>query len=272
MSAGGEQVVLDVAGVRAAYVAHPALAGVTLRVERGEWLGILGPNGSGKTTLLRVLGGYLRPLGGTVLLEGRPVASYPSRERARRLAGVGAEPPPEFGFTVLEFVLLGRIPHAGPWEGEGEEDRRAVERALRLTGTEALAGRPLAALSAGERQRVYLARALAQRPRVLLLDEPTAHLDLRYQQEVLALLERLRREEGLTLVTVLHDLNLAALYCQRLLLLAGGRVLAAGGAGEVLRPEVLRAAYGCEVCVAPHPVLGVPQVLPAAPGGAGGPA
>lgn len=265
MGTDGSGFVLEVLDVRAAYDAAAVLQGVTLRVGRGEWLGILGPNGSGKTTLLRVVGHYLRAAGGRVVLEGRELATYPPLERARRLAAVGAELPADFAFSVFEFVLLGRIPHAPGWGGEGEEDRLQVARALEATGSAHLAARPLASLSAGERQRVQVARALAQQPGVLLLDEPTAHLDLRYQGEIMDLLDRLRRSRGVTLLTVLHDVNLAAVYCQRLLLMAEGRVAAAGGPREVLRPELLRAVYGGHVCVTEHPVLGVPQVLPGPP-------
>lgn len=254
-------VAIELDGVRVAYAAREAVAGVTLRVESGEWLGILGPNGAGKTTLLRVLGGYLRTAGGRVALLGRPLAAYPAAQRARVLAAAGSEPPGEFAFTVAEYVLLGRTPHAGSWWLDAPADWEEVYRALDLTGTVPLAGRRLDELSSGERQRVHLARALAQRPRVLLLDEPTAHLDLQHQVEVMQLLERLRAREGLTVVAALHDLNLAALYCRRLVLMDGGRVYAAGEPAEVLREDHLRAVYRCPVRVVAHPEAGVPQVL-----------
>ena len=255
-------VVIEVAGIRVAYAAEPVLDGLSLAVAEGEWLGILGPNGSGKTTLLRTLSGYLPARAGHVLIEGRPVAAYGARERALRLAAVGSGFTAEVPLTVAEYVALGRTPHlAGPWGRERAGDWEAVRAALERVGVAGLAGRPVAELSAGERQRVVLARALAQEPRILLLDEPTSHLDIGHQVEVMDLLDRLRRSLGLTLVAVLHDLNLAALYCDRLLLLREGRVLAAGSPAEVLTPARLREAYGCDVLVQRHPVAGVPQVV-----------
>ncbi|EKP95813.1 ABC transporter ATP-binding protein [Thermaerobacter subterraneus] len=263
---------LEVRGVRVGYAADPVLDGLTLEVRRGEWLGVAGPNGSGKTTLLRTLSGYLKPWAGQVLLDGTVLGAWRPDRRARRLAVAGVEAGSTLSLTVEEYVALGRTPHLqGLWAWESARDREAVTRALAWVGLEALAGRPLATLSAGQRQKALLARALAQEPVVLLLDEPTSHLDLRHQVEIMDLLDRLRRHLGLTLVAVLHDLNLAALYCQRLVLVKDGRVAAAGEPARVMRPEILSRVYGCSVLVVPHPQLGVPQValLPGGPGGPG---
>ncbi|ADU51413.1 ABC transporter related protein [Thermaerobacter marianensis DSM 12885] len=261
---------LEVRGVRVGYAADPVLDGVTLEVHRGEWLAVAGPNGSGKTTLLRALTGFLEPWGGAVYLEGTALSAWRPSQRARRMAVAGVEPGPVTGLTVAEYVALGRTPHLqGMWSWEGPRDREVVARALAWVGLDPLADRPLETLSAGQRQKAVLARALAQEPVVLLLDEPTSHLDLRHQVEIMDLLDGLRRGLGLTLVAVLHDLNLAALYCQRLVLLQDGRVAAAGEPAQVIRADVLRRVYGCPVLVVPHPRLGVPQValLPGVPPG-----
>ena len=263
---------LEVRGVRVGYAATPVLDGVTLEVGAGEWLAVAGPNGSGKTTLLRTLSGYLRPQAGWVRLEGTDLAAWRPTARARRLAVAGVESGPGSGLTVAEYVALGRTPHLeGLWGWEGPRDREAVARALAWVGLADQAHRPLDVLSAGQRQKALLARALAQEPAVLLLDEPTNHLDLRHQVEIMDLLDGLRRRLGLTLVAVLHDLNLAALYCQRLVLMEAGRVVAAGPPAQVMRPDVLGRVYGCPVLVVPHPRLGVPQValLPGGPSGPG---
>lgn len=263
---------LEMLGVRVGYAADPVLDGMTLEVRRGEWLAVAGPNGSGKTTLLRTLSGYLQPWAGQVLLDGTALRAWRADRRARRMAVAGVEAGTPPSLTVAEYVALGRTPHLqGIWAWEGPRDREAVARAMAWVGLEDLADRPLATLSAGQRQKAVLARALAQEPVVLLLDEPTSHLDLRHQVEIMDLLDQLRRRLGLTLVAVLHDLNLAALYCQRLVLVQAGRVAAAGEPARVLRPEILSRVYGCSVLVVPHPQLGVPQValLPGRPPGPG---
>lgn len=243
-----DEVVLQVEGLRAGYGAVDVLQGVDLAVRAGEFWGILGPNGSGKTTLLRCLAGVLRPRAGRVLLKGRRVDELPRREVARAVAvlpsGGGWLPEAE-AFSVRQVVALGRY----PWgEGEGST-ASAVEESLALLGLEPLAERRLGELSGGERQRVFLARALAQEPRALLLDEPTAHLDLRHQAATLSLVRRLVRERGLAAVAVLHDPNLALRFCDRLLLLRSGRAVAAGEPAAVLSAENVRAVYGAEVLV-----------------------
>jgi iron complex transport system ATP-binding protein len=228
-----------------------ALSGVTLTIAPGEFVGLIGPNGSGKTTLLRCLSGLLAPHGGAVLLDGRALAGWRPAELARRVGVVAQGDGAAFEFTVGQVVAMGRYPHRRRWQPETADDRQAVAAALAQTGLTSLAERPVTALSGGERQRVALARALAQEPQTLLLDEVTAHLDLGYQAEILALLRRLNADRGLTIVAVLHDLNLAARACQRLLLLSGGRILAAGSPAEVLTPANLLSAYGVRTEVAP---------------------
>ncbi|BDG59106.1 heme ABC transporter ATP-binding protein [Caldinitratiruptor microaerophilus] len=255
---------IQVLGVSCAYGAHPVLAGVTLQVRRGEFAGIVGPNGSGKTTLLRAIARVLAPTAGSVLVDGRDVARLGARALAREIGAVAQDTAVPFDFTVEEIVQMGRLPHLGPLQAEGPRDRQAVERALALTRTDALRDRPVTGLSGGERQRVLLARALAQEPRILLLDEPTAHLDVGHQVEVMDLIWRLNRTAGVTVLAVLHDLNLAAQYCDRLFLLSGGRLLAAGTPAEVLTETWIRTAYGAHTVIVRHPRTGCPQVLPLA--------
>jgi ABC-type cobalamin/Fe3+-siderophores transport system ATPase subunit len=240
--------VLRLEGVTAGYGSRDVVRRVSFAVAEGEMLGVLGPNGAGKSTLLRVATGVLPPREGRVLVAGRDAASMTSREIARQLAVLPQEAPPAFPASVLDTVLLGRFPWHAAFSFESEDDVAVAEQALRDVGAAELRDRDLGSLSGGERQRVLLARALCQRGRVLLCDEPTAHLDLRHQAETFALLARLR-EEGRAVVVVTHDLDLAARCCDRLLLVAGGETVAAGTPEEVLTAENARAAFGVPVSV-----------------------
>lgn len=263
------RVVLEVDGVCCAYGAEPVLEGVRLRVVPGELVALVGPNGAGKTSLLRALAGLLAPRRGAVWVGGREVRSLGAAERARSLAVVPAEGVGDAQLAVEEAVALGRLPHRGPLAALTPTDRAAVRWALAATGLAGLADRPLCRLSGGEAQRVLLARALAQEPRVLLLDEPTAHLDLGHQAAFLGLVRRLAAERGLAAVAALHDLNLASLYADRLLLLHRGRVVAAGAPAAVLTAERVGRVYGVAVLVHPHPLAGRPQVFLAPPDAGG---
>jgi len=254
--------VIEVRGVSFSYEAVDVLREVSVSVGEGELLGLIGPNGSGKTTLIRCMAGALRPKLGVVLLEGRAVAEMGPREVARRLAVVPQDHGSPFDFTVVDVVSMGRYPHLGRLGRASRRDLEAVERAMELAGVKQLAHRRLCELSGGERQRVFIARALAQEPEVLLLDEPTAHLDLGHQLELMELVRRLCREEGLTTVVAIHDLNLAARYCDRLVLLSGGRIRAMGPVEEVLREDLIGEVYGVEVEVWRHPATGSLHVIP----------
>ena len=223
---------------------------------------MLGPNSAGKTTLIRLLTRVLAPDAGGILLEGRPLPHWRPAELARRVAVVPQGVPPEFPFTVEELVLMGRYPHAPERYFESPADRESARVAMQATSVLELAAQRLDSLSGGERQRAAVARALAQEPRLLVLDEPTAHLDLRYQAETAALLRRLNRERGVTILLVSHDLNLAAEVCDRLLLLAAGRQVAVGAPEAVLSETLLAAAFGCEVTVEKHPATRRPVVQP----------
>lgn len=242
----------------------PGVHGISLRVQPGDIVGILGPNGSGKTTLLRLLGGFLRPDAGDVRLEGRSLASLSRRALAARLAFVPQETHLTFDYSVLEVALMGRYPHLGPFALEGPGDLAIAREALDATGTAHLASRVFATLSGGEKQRAVIASALAQQAAILLLDEPTASLDLGYQIDIAALLTRLNRERGLTLVVATHDLNFAAALCRTLVLVRDGRIQAAGPTPSTLTTASIRALYGVDAEVRPHERLGRLTVVPLA--------
>ena len=235
------------------------LAEVDLAVPRGRVLGLIGPNGSGKTTLLRLLARQLVPGRGRVLLDGRPVADWGPRAFAREVAYLPQSPPLGSGLLVEELVALGRYPWHGPLGRFGPRDATQVEEAMRLTQVEAFAGRAIDSLSGGERQRVWLAMLLAQETACLLLDEPTSALDVAHQVEILALVRELSRARGLAVLLVLHDVNLAARYCDDLAALRGGRLLAHGPATALMRHDLLAEVYGLPLGILLHPVTGQPM-------------
>ncbi len=240
------------------------LEGVSFAVARGTIVGLLGPNGSGKTTLLRIIDAMLEPSSGRVTLEGEDVARLSRRALARRIAVVPQETRSAFDFTALDIVLMGRYAHLGPLQLEGADDLAIAREAMTATGTLALEGRRFDTLSGGEKQRVVIAGALAQAADVLLLDEPTASLDLRYQLDIAALLVALNQHRGTTMVLSTHDLNLAAAVCSSLVLLRAGRVLAAGPTSDVLTAGAVRELYGVEADVERHPRAGHLTVVPIA--------
>jgi iron complex transport system ATP-binding protein len=221
---------------------------VSATIARGEWVGLIGPNGAGKTTILRAVAGLL-PFAGEVVLDERPLASGTRREIARRVALVPQSPLMPAELTVAEYVLLGRTPHIGYLGSEGRSDCLAAERAIARLGLRPFALRPLGSLSGGERQRAALARALAQDTPLLLLDEPTSALDLGAQQQALELIDWLRQEEALTVISAMHDLSLAGQFADRLLLLDRGHLVADGPAPEVLSEKSIAAHYGASVRV-----------------------
>ena len=248
-----EMAAIGFEGVRFAYGGRAVFEDLSLAVRPGEVLGLLGRNGAGKTTWLNLAGGWLQPAAGVVRLMGRSLREVPRQERARAVAMVPQELYLPFPFGVHEMVMLGRTPYLGSWGTDGPADREAVQRALVVTETADLADRTFHDLSAGERQRVLLAMALAQEPRVLLLDEPTAHLDAAHQVWAFDLLRRLNREAGLTVVAALHDLQLAAWFCDRLAVLDGGTLAAEGPPGDVLRSPQVAQAFGITLEIRPGP-------------------
>lgn len=251
---------VEVADVRFAYEVAPVLDGVSFSVETGEILGVIGPNSVGKTTLLRLLSKVLVPQSGTIRLAGRDLTRWKRLEAARVVAVVPQDVALAFPFTVREFVLTGRYPHSPGRFFEGPEDLRAMEEALRIAGLASLKEKPVTALSGGERQRVLVARALVQRPRLLLMDEPNAHLDLHHQLELAQLIRWLNREEGTTVILVSHDLNLAGELSDRLLLLAEGHVARLGTPDQVLETGLIEAVYRARVWIEPNPKTGRPRV------------
>jgi iron complex transport system ATP-binding protein len=224
----------------------------------GTFAGLLGPNGSGKSTLLKAAYRFYRPASGAVHLDGVDVQALAPRHVARRLAVMTQESTVEFDLSVVEMVLLGRIPHKGPFERDDHRDREMVASCLDRVGCAAVASRSFHSLSGGEKQRVLVARALAQEADHLILDEPTNHLDIRYQTEILDLVADL----GVTVLAAFHDLGLAALYCDHVHLLAEGRLVASGPPEQVITSETVRLVYGADVLVIAHPDTGTPQLLP----------
>jgi iron complex transport system ATP-binding protein len=255
---------LRLGSVTAGYGRVDAVREVTVEVGPGEVVGLIGPNGSGKTTLVRAASRTLRPRSGSVVARGRDLYGITAREAARLVAVVPQELAPTFGFTVLEIVLMGRAPYLSPWGGGRPEDYRRARDAMEVAGVQHLADRPVTDLSGGEKQRAVLAQALAQDASILLLDEPTTHLD---PGHVVTILETVRglAGEGAAVLAVFHDLNLASSYCDRLVALAGGRVVAEGPPEEVITPVFLRQVYGVEAEVHPHFATGRPVVLPGPP-------
>jgi iron complex transport system ATP-binding protein len=243
----------------------------SFEVREGEILGIIGPNGSGKTSLLKLMAGLLRPQAGRITLGDQELAQLTPRALARRTAVVPQENHVLFPFTVAEVVLMGRFVHQNGWGWESADDLRIARAVIRLMDLESVAQRTFQELSGGERQRTIIARALAQQAPILLLDEPTAYLDIKHQLEIYATLRRLNQDRGVTIVVVSHDLNLASQYCHRLLLLHEGRAFRTGSPTEVLTIEHLRIVYGCEVLIDQHPEAGTPRItLPAFVSDAGG--
>ena len=242
-----------------------ALRDINLQVPRGSLTALLGPNGCGKTTLLLMMAGVRRPHAGTLRLDGSDMSSLSRRDLARRVAIVPQETHPAFDYSVMEMVLMGRHPHLGAFALEGPADIEIARDALAATGTVHMADRSYMTLSGGEKQRVVIASALAQSPDLLLLDEPTASLDLGYQLEIAALLTRLNSERGVTMVLATHDLNLAASLCTRIVMLRGGRVLAEGATADVLTVAMVRELYGVDADVRYHEAAGHLTVVPVRP-------
>lgn len=249
-------------GVWAGYGAREVLRGVSLEVPPGRLTGVIGPNGSGKTTLVRVASRALRPRAGRVLVQGVDPYRIPARRAAALVAVVPQDVAPAFPYTVLELVTMGRSPYQPAWGGSDAEDWAAVRRAMAATNVQHFADRPIQDLSGGERQRVVLAQALAQDTPVLLLDEPTTHLDVRHVSEVIALVRSLAVDEGRAVMGVFHDLNLASAWCDRLLVFSGGTVVAEGPPERVLTRTLLAEVFGVEAEMVANPSTGRPSFLP----------
>jgi ABC-type cobalamin/Fe3+-siderophores transport system ATPase subunit len=248
--------------IRFGYETRPLLEDFSLELCEGDFAGVLGPNGAGKTTVLRLLSGTLSPQAGSVHLFGENLRALVARKRAQLLGVVPQESWVLFPFTVMEVVLMGRFPHLGILGMESRDDEDLALACLEEVGMRSSSHRALSSLSSGERQRVLIARALAQEPKILLLDEPTTFLDLKHRLLIYEILSRLNARRKLTILTISHDLNLAARYCGRVWLLKEGGLLASGSPREVLTPEILRRAYDTDVEVGQDPRTGAPFIIP----------
>ncbi|MCS4540874.1 MAG: ABC transporter ATP-binding protein [Euryarchaeota archaeon] len=255
-------VMLSINGIDCYYGSAKVLENIKFSIKSGDFLGVLGPNGSGKTTLLRSISRTLKPRVGTILLNEKDVYTLKSIEVAKSLAVVPQETAVAFAFTALDIVLMGRNPHLNRFEMENHKDLAIAKEAMELTNTWNLADKLITELSSGERQRVVIARALAQEPKVLLLDEPTSHLDISHQIEILDLIEKLNKEKGLVIIAVFHDLNLAARYCNLVLLLKKGKIISLGPPDAVLTAENIKRVYHVDALVKRHPVTNSIYVTP----------
>ncbi|MBT1631948.1 ABC transporter ATP-binding protein [Curtobacterium flaccumfaciens] len=256
--------VLEATALSVGYDRQPVLRDLDLRIERGTVTTFLGANGCGKSTLLKAFGRVLKPQAGEVLLDGTPIRREPNRQVARKLAILPQSPVAPAGTSVLDLVMRGRNPHqswAKPWTAE---DAAVAEEAIAATGLTEVAHRDVTSLSGGQRQRAWIAMVVAQQAQTLLLDEPTTYLDLAHQLEVLRLVRRLNREQGSTIVMVLHDLSLAARYSDRLVVLHDGGVVADGTPHDVLTPALLEQAFDLHARVFADPVTGAPMIVPEA--------
>jgi iron complex transport system ATP-binding protein len=237
-----------------------AVRGVDMEIRSGEILGLLGPNGSGKTTLLKIMDGMLQPQEGQVHMQGESILSLTRARIARNIAMVAQETHFRFAFSALEVVLMGRFPHLGRLQFEGKKDVETALQALEATHALELADRSIHELSGGEKQRVLIARALAQEPQMILFDEPTSFLDLRFKREVFQLIASLSLDRGLSIVVVSHDIDLAAQYCHRVIMLKRGSVYATGDPESVVTEKNIEAVYDCPVLVDHNPATGKPRV------------
>jgi len=260
---------IELRNVSLGYNGSPILNNINLKAMPGKMLGLIGPNGSGKSTLLKGITRVIHPFSGHIFIDGRNIGSMKREELARLMATVPQNPVLPEAFTAFEVVLMGRTPHLGLLRYEGKEDIAIAWQAMEATQIESLAERRVGELSGGERQRVVIARALTQQPKVILLDETTAHLDIKHQIEILNLVKGLCLEQDLTVVTAMHDLNLAAQYCDWLVMLNGGKIYTEGMPQNVLTAQNIKEVYGAEVCVFPHPINKLPTTLVTAGGNDG---
>ncbi len=245
-----------------AYEDHEVIHELSLVIPSQTITALVGPNGSGKSTLLKGLARLMKPTGGTVYLDSQAIHSLPTKQVARRLAMLPQRPEAPDGLAVRELVAFGRFPHQGFFGVCTEEDDAKIEQALEITGIGELADHPLGELSGGQRQLAWIAMALAQDTRLLLLDEPTTFLDMAHQIEVLDVLDRLHREHGRTIVMVLHDLNLAARYATHMVVIGGGKVLYQGTPWDIMQPSVLATAFGVNAAILRDPQSGAPICVP----------
>jgi len=251
---------IDVREISFRYTDQWVIEDLSFHVNGGEFWGIIGPNGAGKTTLLKLLYRFIEPQRGRVFIDADDLSRMRRSDIARKIAVVPQDTQVIFPFRALEVVLMGRSPHLGRLQFEGRKDVEIAERAMELTDTLQFAPRPINELSGGERQRILIARALAQQAEIMLLDEPTTNLDISHQVEFYDLVSRLNREKKFTILTVSHDINLASEYCQKIILLKGGRIFKMGSPKEVVVEEHIKRVYGSRVLVDENPLTGSPRI------------
>ncbi|MGV8122642.1 MAG: ABC transporter ATP-binding protein [Candidatus Xenobiia bacterium LiM19] len=253
--------ILEATNIDFFYGARQALKGISLTIMKGGFYGLLGPNGSGKSTLLSILSGTVRASKGEILIKGKKLETYSRKELARTVAFVPQEIDADFPFSCREVVMMGRFAHQGILGIGSMEDDGIVERCMELTGTDIIAERPITELSGGERQRVIMAQALAQGGEVLLLDEPTSHLDIKFQLEIMELVKRLNREQNLTIIASFHDLNIASHYCGDIFFLHKGLMAGNGSVDAVFSEEMILKVFGVPTQLIAHPSTGRPLVF-----------
>lgn len=254
--------ILQVDKLYFSYRKSDVLKGIDFTINENIMLGIIGGNGSGKTTLLKNISGYLKPKSGNVFIRRKNIEDFSIKEKARHIAYVPQEMPYDFEFSCYDIVMMGRIPFLKRFQVEGREDRDIVKECMVITNTWKFRDKNINELSGGERQRVYIARALAQKPRILLMDEPVSHLDIKYQIEILSLVNTLSNN-GILVITVLHDINLASQFCDEIFVMKEGKIMASGCPKKVLTPDNIKSAFSIEVELLDNPITHVPYVVPA---------
>ncbi|WP_057462830.1 ABC transporter ATP-binding protein [Pseudovibrio sp. POLY-S9] len=258
-----EHTPLEARGLGLSFGSHSVLKDFNLTIPKGQISVVIGPNSCGKSTLLRSLARLEKPNAGTVLLDGKSIHKQPTREVAKRLGILPQMPVAPEGITVGDLVSRGRTPHQSVWRQWSRQDEVAIQNAMDMTKVIELRDKPFSSLSGGQRQRVWIAMALAQETDLLLLDEPTTFLDLAHQIELLELLKRCNEEQQMTIVAVLHDINLAARYAHNLIVMKDGQIEAQGNAAKVITQDIMKSTFGLECYVMPDPVKGTPLVVPA---------
>ncbi len=253
---------MNIENLSFSYAESPVLREINLTLGAGEWLGVIGPNGSGKSTLIKLMGGLLKSSEKSILFHEKDIQQFSRVDLAREIAWVPQETATPFSFTAYEMVMMGRHPYLKPFRFESQEDHEICHRAMEVTSTTDFKTRKFSQLSGGEKQRVLIASAIVQSPKIMLLDEPTASLDLKYQVQVLDILERLNLQRGITLVMAMHDLNLAAKFCHRLVLIKEGQVVRDGPPEAVLQKEIIEEVYEVKVQILKSPKDGSPLIFP----------
>lgn len=253
--------ILQVEKLHFSYGKTEVLKDISFTINKNMIVGIVGGNGSGKSTLLKNISGYLKPESGKILIGNKDIRHFPTKERAKFIAYVPQEMPYDFEFSCYDIVMMGRIPYLKRFQQEGKEDEIIVKKSMKITNTWIFKDKNINELSGGERQRVYIARALAQKPSILLMDEPISHLDMKYQIEILSLARELS-SKGILVITVLHDINLASLFCDELLIMKNGKIMDYGPPKKVLKPYNIKSAFSVDVELIDNPITNSPYVVP----------